>query len=66
MAIELLPDGRTLVNEYGQTFEEWAVETFEYELCEECHGDPEDHEPWVIMGNWFAHCKNVPGDVSDD
>lgn len=52
----------------GQTFEEWATGLFEFEVCADCGGDVVDHEPWIVMGNWFAHCKNpvafyaVPGD----
>lgn len=38
-------------------FETWAEELFEFEYCHECHGDARHHEPWVVLGNWFAHCK---------
>jgi hypothetical protein len=48
-----------LVDEEGQTYEEWVEELFRYEYCDECGGDVEDHEPWFIMGHWFAHCKNA-------
>jgi len=44
----------------GQTFEQWASELFAYELCEECGRDAEDHEPWIVLGHWFAYCKFPP------
>lgn len=43
----------------GQTFAEWAAELFEFELCEECGGDAEDHEARIVMGHWFAKCKST-------
>ena len=42
---------------HGLTFTEWATKLFEDENCCECGGDVEDHEPWIVLGNWFAHCK---------
>lgn len=42
----------------GQTFEQFAAELFEFEYCSECGGDAEDHEPWIVVGNWFAHCTH--------
>jgi hypothetical protein len=46
----------------GETFEEFAEHLFADENCEECHNDASCHEPWVVMGHWFAHCKveNAP------
>jgi hypothetical protein len=44
----------------GDTWQEFAELLFEDEYCAECGGDVEDHEPWVVMGHWFAHCKNAP------
>lgn len=35
----------------------WLAELFEYEYCEECHGDTRDHDVIDVMGNWFARCK---------
>lgn len=40
-----------------QTFEDFARALFEFEYCAECGGDWYDHEPWGVLGNWFAHCK---------
>ena len=40
----------------GQTFEQWAKELFADEYCAECLGDERHHEPWVVMGHWFARC----------
>lgn len=48
----------------GQTFAQWAQELFEYELCDECGGDENDHTPLVFLGNWFAQCKLSDGTVS--
>lgn len=36
---------------------EWLTELFEYEYCDECGGDTEDHDAVPFMGNWFARCK---------
>jgi hypothetical protein len=46
-----------------ETWEDFASRLFYDEYCAECLGDVEDHEPWVVMGNWFAHCKQplAPG-----
>lgn len=40
-----------------KTWLEWATRQFEYEYCAECHGDIEDHEPSIVLGNWFAWCR---------
>ena len=45
-----------------QPWDEWVVELFDSEFCAECGGDAEHHEPWIFMGNWFAHCIYPPGD----
>lgn len=41
----------------GQTAAQWAEELFEFELCNECHGDVADHDYVLVMGHWFARCK---------
>lgn len=46
-----------VVDESGRTFEEFVNELFAYERCCECERGPEGHEPWLICGLWFAHCK---------
>lgn len=43
--------------------EEWLHRFFEYEFCSECGSDAEDHELWVILHNWFAHCLKTPAEV---
>jgi hypothetical protein len=43
----------------GETWAEWVARLFEDEYCAECFGDVEDHEPWVVMGHWFAHCTDA-------
>ena len=40
-----------------QTFEEWVKHIFEFEYCSDCGGDWYDHEPNILLGNWFARCK---------
>ena len=42
---------------HGQTFTEFCDELFQFEYCDECGGDTKDHEPNVLMGNWFARWK---------
>ena len=41
----------------GQTWSEWADELFEFEFCENCGGDTEDHLPMLALGHWVAVCK---------
>lgn len=41
----------------GQTWADWSMDLFEYEYCDECHGDAPHHEPWGFTGHWFAHCR---------
>ena len=45
------------------TWDEFAAELFADEYCAECLGDAGDHEPQIVLGNWFAHCKQplAPG-----
>lgn len=35
---------------------QWLADQFEFECCEECHGDAEHHTAVPFMGNWFARC----------
>ncbi len=42
----------------GRTAEEFMAELFEYELCDECGGDADEHD--ICMGPfglWFARCR---------
>lgn len=56
---------RTQIVLDGQTFEEFARELFECEYCLECGGDVEDHEPWIVNGHWFAHCKGSDKEIKE-
>ena len=49
----------------GLTAKEWAEQLFEFEYCNECGGDVEDHNYVLLMGHWFAVCKNE-GNNNDD
>lgn len=46
----------------GETWDEFAERLFESELCSECHGDVDDHEPVIFNGHWFARCLNPPSE----
>lgn len=41
----------------GETFQQWADRLFEFEFCEQCGGDTEDHTPLLVLGRWVAMCK---------
>ena len=43
--------------------DEWLERLFEYEYCAECGGDAGDHEVAMVLGNYFAWCRPVPGDT---
>jgi len=43
----------------GQTFKQWATELFEYEYCDECGEDEDAHDASVVLGNWFAMCREA-------
>ena len=38
---------------------DWLEMMFEFEYCDECHGDEKDHEAITVMGNYFAVCKPI-------
>lgn len=44
----------------GQTWAQWVEEFFEYETCLQCGGDADDHDAWIVVGYWFAHCRTEP------
>ncbi len=48
--------------------ESWLEELFEFEVCEECGGDVEDHEVCVVpgIGTYFARCLKPPNDDEDE
>jgi hypothetical protein len=52
---DYLPPERTDID--GVLARDWAERLFEFELCEECHGDVEDHDYLIVLGHWFARCK---------
>lgn len=37
--------------------DEWLRRLFDFEYCPECGGDAEDHEVYLVLGNYFARCK---------
>jgi hypothetical protein len=42
--------------------EEFLAELFEFEYCEYCAGDVEDHIAWPDMfDNWHACCLSLEG-----
>jgi hypothetical protein len=41
----------------AMTGDEFLADLFEFELCDECMGDAEDHDAVEFMGNWFARCR---------
>ena len=41
----------------GQTAEEFADQLFEFEVCAECEKDKEGHTYGLLLGHWFAKCK---------
>ena len=45
-------------DKYGLTSEEWGKEQFEFEYCAECGGDWDDHDYILILGGWFARCRD--------
>lgn len=46
--------------------EEWLERLFEFEFCAECGGDAADHEVGLVLGNYFAWCKQSPSVDTDD
>ena len=52
----------TIVDCDGEDWESWLAQHFEHSLCIECGRDAVDHEPWMILGRWFAHCLYEPTD----
>lgn len=49
----------------GETFQQWATRTFEFENCEECGQDEKGHDAAIVMGNWFARCRKPEPKVGD-
>ena len=50
---DLLQDGRTA--------QEFLEDLFEYEYCDECSGDTEDHIVVLdVLGLFHAHCLKPP------
>ena len=45
----------------GETAEEWAERFFEFEKCDACGKDREDHDIIPFVGHWFARCKTEKG-----
>ena len=45
-------------DKYGRTYEEFGKELFEFEYCPECGGDWDDHDYFLILGGFFAKCRD--------
>jgi ssDNA-binding Zn-finger/Zn-ribbon topoisomerase 1 len=43
----------------GETWYQWARRLFEYQNCPECEKGVRGHVPRIVMGHWFALCKNA-------
>lgn len=41
----------------GETWTQWARRLFEFENCAECGRGVRGHLPAVVLGNWFALCR---------
>jgi len=41
----------------GVTAEEWGKELFECEHCSECGKDWDEHDYYLVLGHWFAKCR---------
>ena len=48
----------TGISLHNQTFKQFCDELFEFEYCYECGGGTKDHEPNILLGNWFVRCKD--------
>ena len=48
--------------------EAWLESLFEFESCEECGGDAEDHEVCIVpgTGTYFARCRRAGEIVSNE
>ena len=46
-------------NKNGLTGEEWGKELFEFEFCSECGKDYDEHDYVLILGGWFARCRET-------
>ena len=46
-----------LRDKYGQTAEEWGKMQFEFEYCYECGKDWDEHDYILLLGGWFARCR---------
>lgn len=42
----------------GQSWYQWARGMFSRENCGECRRGVRGHQPAMVMGQWFAICKN--------
>lgn len=52
-----------------ETPDEWINELFEFNFCDVCGGDVEDHEVCLVpgMGTYFARCLRANGgDPAED
>ena len=51
-----------------ETPDEWINKLFEFNFCDVCGGDVEDHEVCLVpgMGTYFARCKRMVGEAVPD
>ena len=52
----------------SETPEAWIERLFEFNYCDECGGDVDDHEVCVVpgIGNYFARCRRADEAGTDD
>jgi hypothetical protein len=41
----------------GWIGDQFLAGLFEFEYCESCGGDAEDHDAVPFLGGWFARCR---------
>ncbi|KKL71254.1 hypothetical protein LCGC14_2096700 [marine sediment metagenome] len=55
-----------VTDRYGRSAQQFLVDLFEFEYCEECGGDVEAHTAVPFLGNFFARCnENGPHLIED-
>ena len=45
-----------LIDSDGLTAREWLEHFFEFQRCDNCGHDIEEHTAVPFLGNWFARC----------
>jgi hypothetical protein len=60
-----IPGAKTMI----ETPDEWLNELFEFNFCDVCGGDVEDHDVCLVpgIGTYFARCRRANGgDPTED